>query len=58
MASRQCPGSNSMGNVAGPLIAVRGFHGAGPVRLALGMRCAITVRASASSSLARLAPRH
>jgi class 3 adenylate cyclase len=56
-APLQCPGSNAMANVAGPLIAVRGFHRAGPVRLALGIRCAITVRASASSSLARLAPR-
>ena len=41
----------------GPLIPVSGFHGAGPVRRALGMRRVITVNASTSSALARCDPR-
>jgi hypothetical protein len=53
----QCPASNSMGRVVGPLSAVSGFHGAGPVRRALGMRRVITARASANSRRARWAPR-
>ena len=53
----QCPVSNSMGRVVGPLSAVSGFHGAGPVRRALGMRRVITARASANSRRARWAPR-
>jgi len=52
-----CPGSNSIGRVVGPLSELSGFHGAGPVRLAFGMRRAILASASASSSLARLTPR-
>ena len=34
-----------MGNVAGPLRPLRAFHGAGPVRRALGMRLVITTNA-------------
>src|ERR1700739_4693910 len=53
----QCPASNSMGRVVGPLSAVSGFHGAGPVRRALGMRRVITARASANSRRGRWATR-
>ena len=53
----QCPVSNSMGSVIGPLKPVSGFHGAGPERRALGMRRVITVSASTSSALARCDPR-
>jgi hypothetical protein len=53
----QCPASNLMDRVVGPLSAVSGFHGAGPVRRALGMRRVITARASANSRRARWAPR-
>jgi hypothetical protein len=53
----QRPQSNSMGRVLGPLKPLSGFHGAGPVRRALGMRRDMTVKASVSSSRARCAPR-
>src|ERR1700689_1358344 len=53
----QCPASNSMGKVAGPEMPISGFHGAGPLRRGLGIRRVMTVRASASSALARCAPR-
>jgi hypothetical protein len=36
--------SNEMGKVVGPLTEVSGFHGAGPVHQALGMRRDMTVR--------------
>jgi hypothetical protein len=49
--------SNSIGSVIGPLSAARDFHGAGAVRRALGIRRVMTAKASASSSLARCAPR-
>ena len=42
-----------MGRVLGPLKPLSGFHGAGPVRRALGMRRDMTVKASVSSSRAR-----
>jgi hypothetical protein len=41
-----------MGKVMGPVSAVSGFHGAGPVRRACGMCFVTTVRASASSGQA------
>src|ERR1700733_3194968 len=53
----QCPASNSMGRVFGPVMPISGFHGAGPLRRGLGIRRVMTVRASASSALARCAPR-
>jgi len=37
--------SNAIGKVVGPLSEVSGFHGAGPVHRALGMRRVMTVRA-------------
>lgn len=49
--------SNSMGSVVGPVSAVSGFHGAGPVRRAFGICRVITVNAPTSSSRARLAPK-
>ena len=48
---------NSTGRLAGPVMPVIGFHGTGPVRRMFGMRRAIVVKASASSILARCAPR-
>lgn len=57
LADAQSPVSNSIGRVVGPLSAVSGFHGAGPVRRGLCMRCVMTVRASASSRRARCEPR-
>jgi hypothetical protein len=53
----QCPGSNWTGSVMGPLMPKSGFQGAGPVRRMLGIRLAMTVRATASSALARCTPR-
>ena len=53
----QCPASNSMGRVVGPVIPVMAFQSAGPVRRGLGMRWVMTRRASVSSILARCAPR-
>jgi hypothetical protein len=41
-----------MGKVMGPVSAVSGFHGAGPVRRACGMCFVITIRAAASSGQA------
>ena len=40
--------SNSMGSVMGPVMPVRGFQGAGPLRRGWGMHWVITVRAWAS----------
>ena len=55
MSAGQCPVSNSMGRVVGPVIPVIGFHAAAPARRGFGIRRVMTVIASASSILARCA---
>jgi hypothetical protein len=46
----QCSASNLMGKMVVPLNAVSGFHGAGPVRRALGMRLVVTARESGGAA--------
>ena len=48
---------NSIGRLVGPLRPSRGFHGTVPTQRGLGKRLARSLRASASSNRARLAPR-